>query len=339
MDRLTYAAYNKDEYERINSSSGGMFVLMARYILNCGGAVYGVAMTPECDAAKFIRVSDVENLAVLMSSKYMQAKLGNTFNLVKMDLEQGFFVLFTGTGCQINGLKSFLNKSYDKLYCVDIVCHGTPSPKLWKKYIVYIEKKYHSKVKTVNFRCKDTGWNDAGLKKIPSSKNQIFIPRKIDPYMRMFLTNLSLRPSCYECAAKTYRLSDMSIADFWGIETIAPKLNDNKGISMVIIRNTQGKQLFDNIKSKMIYEEVSYKDAIENNYAEYSSVYRPYNRGSFFLDLNQMQFDDLAKKYVFVSFKRKVKSYLLNSPLKFVCGGKSKVSGNDDYGIFFVLDK
>lgn len=338
MDTLTYAAYNKNESDRFNSSSGGIFALMAKYILNCGGVVYGVAMTSECDAAEFIRVSNIKDLEPLMCSKYMQARLGNTFNLVKKDLEQDTPVLFTGTGCQINGLKTFLNKLYFSLYCIDVVCHGTPSPKLWKKYIMLTEEKYSSKIKAVNFRYKDVKCKDFGIKATLLGKKQIFISKKTDLYMQMFLNNLSLRPSCYECTAKKHKLADISIADFWGIDTIAPKINDNKGISMVILRNEHGKQLFDAIKKNIYYQEVCYKDAVYNNSAEYSSVKRPEKRDLFFEDLNQMQFDDLAKKYVSISLKKRVKCVLLKSPLKYLMRA-IEIKGNENYGILFTLEK
>lgn len=253
MDPTTYAAYNNDIHERLKSSSGGIFILLSKYILSIGGVTYGVGMTGDCRVAEFIRVSEAQEIPKLLSSKYLQAKLNNTYRSVKDDLNSGIPVLFTGTGCQINGLKTFLQRHYPKLYCVDVVCHGIPSPKLWGKYLNWIEHKHRLKIKEVNFRCKDAGWSDYGIELIADGDKKIFTSRKIDSYMQMFLSDLSLRPSCYECAAKQYKMSDMTIADFWGVERVVPDVNDNKGVSMVIIRTAQGESLFTTIKNSRIF--------------------------------------------------------------------------------------
>ena len=130
-----FACYSTNDDIRIKSSSGGVFSALALHILCENGVVYGVAMSEDCYSAEYIRVTDEAMLEKLRGSKYLQANVGNTFLLVKKDLEEGKKVLFSGTGCQVNGLKNFLQKEYDNLYCVDVICHGTPSPVLWKKFI------------------------------------------------------------------------------------------------------------------------------------------------------------------------------------------------------------
>lgn len=160
----TYACYLKDEDVRMSSSSGAVFSALASYVFSQKGVVYGVAISEDCYSAIFTSVTDAEGLKKLRGSKYLQAKVGNTYKNVKNDLMNGKTVLFTGTGCQINGLKNFLENDYDNLICVDVICHGVPSPALWKKYAQYQEVQNGGKLKYINFRCKDKGWTDFGMK-------------------------------------------------------------------------------------------------------------------------------------------------------------------------------
>ena len=131
-----YACYNTDKDVRLSSSSGAVFSSLAEYVLEQRGVIYGVAMAEDCYSAEFISVTSKEQLTKLRGSKYLQAKVGNTYRSVKEDLVAGKLVLFSGTGCQVNGLKKFLGNEYDNLICVDVICHGAPSPALWKKYAI-----------------------------------------------------------------------------------------------------------------------------------------------------------------------------------------------------------
>ncbi len=310
MKEITYAAFNIDEEERKASSSGGIFVLLAHYILDEGGVVYGVAMNDSCDCAEYIRIDKIENLSKIMGSKYIQARINDTFFNVKEDLNSDKLVLFSGTGCQVNGLKNYLSREYKNLFCVDVVCHGVPSPKLWKMYKEYIEHKSKAILKSVNFRCKKIGWNEFGVNETFSKNKTVYTSRRINPYMKMFLFNLCLRPSCYECTAKSLRYADLTIADFWGIDLIEPSINDNKGVSMVIVRTKKGNELFSKIKKKIKYKQVDYEQAIVNNSAEYKSVSKPENRESFFEDMNNTSFDYLQKKYAKITLKQRIKDIL-----------------------------
>lgn len=281
----TYAVYY-DNKIRKDSSSGGIFSLLAQQF----DVVYGVAMTEDCYGAEFVRVEN-DDIAPLRGSKYFQAKVGDTFKQVKRDLEEGRHVLFSGTGCQINGLHMFLQKNYGNLFSLDVICHGTPSPKLWREYAKYQESK-HGKLENVNFRCKDDSWVDFGMK-----ENQLYISKDKDSFMRMFLRDYCLRPACYECHAKYYKNSDMTIADFWGIESVAPEMNDGMGTSLVITRTDKGQILFDQIKKELHWKEVSYEDGVRSNPAEYTSAIRPKERDTFFNDLSSLPFEEMEKKY------------------------------------------
>ena len=284
MKMKTYAAIYKNEI-REKSSSGGVFSALASQF----EVLYGVAMTKDCYGAEMIRVEG--DVSPLRSSKYLQAKLGDSFKRTREDLILGKRVLFSGTGCQINGLKNFLGREYDNLFCVDVVCHGVPSPKLWREYVKFQESK-HGKLEQINFRAKEESWKKFGIK-----ENHLYIPRGKDPFMNMFLDDFCLRPSCYNCRAKKYRLSDISIADFWGIEQVAPEMNDGMGTSLIIARTEKGQKLFDSIKEKLDWKEVDYNDAVRDNPAEYRSAIRPLQRDTFFSDLQLRSFNYMIRKY------------------------------------------
>lgn len=313
-----YACYNTDKHLRLRSSSGAVFSSLAENVLKQQGVVYGVAMSEDCYAAEFISVTSKEHLTKLRGSKYLQAKVGNAYKSVKKDLTSGKLVLFSGTGCQVNGLKSFLGKEYENLICVDVICHGAPSPALWRKYAKYQEQKNGGKLKGINFRCKDEGWVDFGMKEIctgisKDEMKELYISKDRDGYMQMFLRDYCLRPSCYECIAKKVKRSDLSIADFWGINEVAPDMNDGMGTSLVLVRTEKGKDIFEKITTNMNLKEVPYEDGVRGNPAEYKSCVRPIQRNRFFDDMHNMSFEELEQKYaasIKVSFATRVKRKL-----------------------------
>lgn len=277
----TYAAYY-DSVERINSSSGGIFSLLSTQF----DVIYGVEMDAENQNAVFARKTD--DISTLRGSKYLQAKVGDTFKQVKKDLQDEKKVLFSGTACQVNGLLMFLQKNYVNLVTIDVICHGVPSPKYWKKFSEGIN------VKSVNFRAKDGGWNNYTYGMM---LNNTYIPYDKNRYMSLYVNNYMLRPCCYECLCKQQKKSDITLGDFWGIEKIDLSMTDNKGTSVVIVRTDKGKDLFEQLKEHMVWKEVSYEDAVKQNSSEYSSSLMPTNRNSFFEDMEKLSFDALYKKY------------------------------------------
>lgn len=341
-----YACYNKNKDVRMSSSSGAIFSLLAENILRRQGIVYGVKMSDDCYLAEYTRVTDIDGLIKLRGSKYLQAKVGNTFKQVKEDLLLGKQVLFSGTSCQVNGLKKFLGKEYDNLLCVDVICHGTPSPALWKMYVEYQEKQNGGKLKAINFRCKDDSWIDFGMKEVlktilQGEEKKLYISKDNDSYMQMFLRDYCLRPSCYNCLAKKNKMSDLTIADFWGIDDVAPELNDGNGTSLVLIRTDKGAKALKEIIDKLKIKEVSYEDGVRCNPAEYKSCLWPQKRDTFFMDMNNLTFEELEKKYagpIKISFKskvkRKVKSIIKSMIFKKSTGGHKQ---NDEYGLLFVF--
>ncbi|MCI7112760.1 MAG: Coenzyme F420 hydrogenase/dehydrogenase, beta subunit C-terminal domain [Lachnobacterium sp.] len=337
----TFACYNTSKDVRLASSSGAIFSLLADYVLKLHGIVYGVAMSEDCYSAEFISVSEEKELYRLRGSKYLQAKIGSTFLRVKNDLISGKMVLFTGTGCQVNGLKSFLRKDYDNLVCVDVICHGVSSPELWKDYVSYLESNMGGKLRTVNFRCKDENWANFGMKKkLDDNFKQLTISKENDPYMQMFLRNYSLRPSCYNCFAKKLKKSDLSIGDFWGINSVAPELNDGMGTSLVLIRTDKGQTMFDIISKKMNFKQVSYEDGVKANPVEYISSSRPIERDCFFHDMHLLSFNELSNKYIVplkYSFITKFIRFVKNIVRKIIyLFSKERISY--DYFLGFLFD-
>lgn len=346
-----YAAYSLYERERVNSSSGGIFSLIAKRVLSVNGIVYGVAMTKDCRKAEFLRVADEAGLEKLRTSKYLQAHVGDTFRSVKEDLENGLTVLFSGTGCQINGLIGFLGAGrgasavkaqYANLYFVDVICHGAPSPALWREYVENIEKENGAKLVGINFRCKDNSWVDFGMKEIHSQNGaekhtELYISKDKDPYMLMFLRDYCLRPSCYECKAKETKLSDITLADFWGINRLCPEMSDGKGASLVLVRTDKGTNLLQQIVGYIKIKEISYEDGVASNRAEYMSASRPAQRDTFFDDMRTLSFDELKKKYgtpTPVPLKRKVKSGIKKILIR---AGIIRWGYNSSYGLLFVF--
>lgn len=291
-----YAAYNKDEAIRKQSSSGGIFTLLAEEILDRNGVVFGASFDKEFKVCHTY-IESKDELLKFRGSKYVQSSIGDTYKKAKIFLENDKYVLFTGTPCQIEGLKSFLNKDYEKLYTQDIICHGVPSPKVWEKYKEYRNKKDKNELKKVNFRNKDNGWKEYNMD-FEYNRFQYKINHNNDLYMKAFLRNTILRDSCYNCQfKKKNRISDITLADFWGIEKVLPQMDDNKGTSLVIVNTEKGKELIEKIKSKIMFKQVNLEDAIKYNPSMVSSSTKDKNRDKFFQNIDNMEFDKLISKY------------------------------------------
>ena len=222
-----YAVKHKDEDTRAASRSGGVFTALSDQVLSKGGVVYGCILTEDFNAVH-IRADDMEERNRMRGSKYIQSKLGDTFKNVKVDLDAQKSVLFSGTSCQVAGLKKYLGKKYSNLICVDIVCHGVPSAKVWNEYLNWQAQKIKSNIVSVDFRNKkDFGWHDH-VETIRFENNRV-VNRKV--FTNLFYGHNILRPSCYECPYKSVmHPGDITIADYWGIEKAASEFDDNKGV-------------------------------------------------------------------------------------------------------------
>ncbi len=303
---LAYAAINKDEQTRMQSSSGGIFTLLAKYVLQKGGVVFGAAFNEKFEVEHKC-VETEEELAIFRGSKYVQSKIGDSFAKAKTFLEQGRVVLFTGTPCQIGGLLAYLKKPYDNLYTQDIICHGVPSPMVWQKYVEYRKNQSESTPQSISFRNKDEGWKVFSLR-IDFDDGSIYRKTlKNDLMMQAFLKNLCLRPSCYDCAFKSKaRQSDITLADFWGIENVLPEMDDDKGTSLVCIHSAKGQALWKELQPYIISRQVNADEAITYNPAMIQSVARPKNREVFFKALQKGSFEKAVNKATKRSLLRRI---------------------------------
>lgn len=294
-----YAVKNKNEIIRKQSSSGGIFTLLAEKILRDGGVVFGATFDEEW-RVKHEYVEKVEDLKKFRGSKYLQSSIGDTYSQVKKFLLEGRKVMFTGTPCQIEGLKSFLQKDYENLLTQDIICHGVPSPKVHSKYIEFVRKQINGEsIDEINHRTKKNGWKDYNFY-IKFNNTEYVQSHNTDLYMQAFLKNTSLRDSCYDCKfKKRNRVSDITLADFWGIESVLPEMDDDKGISLVIVNSKKGKKIFESVKDKIVYQKVDFDDAISHNPSMVYSSKPDINREKFFENLDTIPFDKLVSKYTY----------------------------------------
>ena len=300
-----YAIKNKNEQIRLVSSSGGIFTLLAEKVINEGGVVFGARFNAEWDVVHDYTETK-EGISAFRGSKYVQSRMGNCYQKVKSFL-QCRKVMFTGTPCQIAGLRNYLGKDYDNLLTVDVVCHGVPSPKVWQMYLnetihkseknLFLSHSISKRdvlIKNISFRDKCSGWKKYSFTLILSEmttgggkgRNSVSLSSIFskNPYMNAFLLDLSLRPSCYSCPAKEGKSgSDVSIADFWGIENVLPDFDDDKGVSLVLSYSEKGESWLNSLDYE--YREVSYQTAKQENPSMVFSVVKPVNRNFFFHQL------------------------------------------------------
>ena len=298
-----YAAIHKDESVRLQSSSGGIFTALAEKVIQDGGVVFGARFDDDWNVVHDYTES-IDGLASFRGSKYVQSRVGDNYAKVKSFLTEGRTVLFTGTPCQTMGLWRFLRKDYENLIVVDFVCHGVPSSMVWRKYLndlkethtVCVDKKNNvllslkeSTLVGVSFRDKRNGWKKFGFathflsaseadkkwvaKPLGSKKIDFFEPYNENAFMCAFLWDLCLRPSCYNCPAKGGRShSDITIADYWGVQNVLPDFDDDKGCSLVMLHTERGTHFYE--KTNVISYVTTYEQALEGNPSIECSVVR-----------------------------------------------------------------
>lgn len=310
-----FAAYHKNEKIRMESSSGGVFTALAEDVLRQGGVVFGAAFDDRfqvehkcCETA--------EELDRFRGSKYVQSRIGESYRQAKKYLENGRPVYFSGTPCQVAGLRSYLGKEYDGLICQDLICHGVPSPKVWQKYVEFRERRAKSPVRKITFRQKDEGWTRYSLSFQFTDRSEWHRGVVGDLFLRAFLRNVCLRPSCYHCAFKTRDRpgGDLTLADFWGVETVMPELFDDKGTSLVLVNSKKGEELFRAVADRLVTKPADLSQAIRFNPSyERSAAMNP-KRQSFFRNLDKKDIAALLRANtrdpIFVRLKGLVKRLL-----------------------------
>jgi coenzyme F420-reducing hydrogenase beta subunit len=327
-----YAAMAKDDEIILNSSSGGVFFAIARSILKNKGIVYGCTMHHSNNglSVKHIRIDDMDQLYRLQGSKYVQSSIGNIYKLVKKDLIEKKCVLFSGTPCQVEGLKGYLGKTnYGNLFLVDLICHGVPSLSLFQDYIKHLEKKIAGKIIDYKFRHKTFGWGLSVKIIFITKKKKVktkYISAMRSSYYQLFLNEDILRDSCYSCKyASPNRSGDITIGDYWGIETEHPEyLKDNggmfdkvKGISCLLCNSEKGKSLIIKHGEDLLLAESSFEKIARSN----SNLIRPtktsMNRQSVLDEYYKSGYDALDKRHNKNIGKRRVIYHIWeNMPLK-----------------------
>ncbi len=242
-----YAFKRKDTDKLMESQSGGVFSTFAEEVIRQGGVVYGVALDEECKAI-YIRVETQEELNRLKGSKYVQADLKNTYMCIREDIKTKK-VLFSGTPCYVAGLVKYLkNENTDNLLTCDLICHGVPSPMLYESHLKYLSERYGKKITDFNFRDKKiTGWHGH----IETCTDDMGARVADNVYANIFYTDACLRESCYSCQyANTERVADITIGDFWGVDKIYSDMDDNKGISLVLVNSPKGRAFWQELTKK-----------------------------------------------------------------------------------------
>jgi len=308
---LVYAVKHKDDTIRLNSSSGGMFTAISDFILRNEGVVYGAAFD-EHFRVYHQKAENAEERDKLRGSKYVQSELNGVFADIKKELKKGRMVLFTGTPCQNAGLQAYLNKRYKNLFLCDMVCHGTPSPLIYDEYISFMQNEYNSRIKTLTFRSKFFDGNSMAIKMNFVSGEEYIMPATRDIFYRLFFQNVILRESCYHCVFTNFlRPSDITIADFWGVEKSIPDIQDDKGISLVLVNSSKGRDLFQNISEQVEYWESNTSDCLQHNLHSPSQPSPNYK--IFWQYYENRGFEYVVKTYRGFQFKVRIKFFIRDS--------------------------
>lgn len=278
-----YAAKNQNDQIRLDSSSGGIFTILAEQVINAGGVVFGACWDEEWNV-KHDYAECLDNLSKFRSSKYLQSIIGDNYLKAEQFLKSGRTVLFTGTPCQIAGLKHFLRKDYDNLLAVEVICHSVPSSGIWQRYLderLQTLRWSKSDIKHISFRNKKTGWK--GYSFVIENKNgNVFSELgSKNAFMRGFLADLYTRPSCQACPVKQLKSgSDITLGDFWGIDFLMPEIDDDKGVSAIIINTEKGRKALHSVNNLI---PSSWADMCVNNPALVKSAKVSENKERFFL--------------------------------------------------------
>ncbi len=318
-----YAAILKNELQRMKSTSGGLFYAISKWILGKGGFVYGATIDDNHQVCH-IEVDNEHDLQELRGSKYVQSEIGDIYKKIKDRLQAKSWCYFTGTGCQVAGLKAFLKRNYEMLITSDIVCHGVPSQWLFDQHISYLENKYKGKVVEYHFRNNEKGTGgerfivETSKGKIKKVLNPTY---NISPYLYSFMYGMTLRWSCYDCKfAKIPRQGDITLADYWGVKDFFPDMDNSKGMSLCLINTEQGKKVWDDIRKMCYYRESNVQDASFHNrnlirtsiLHEYrSSIYSKIRKDGYAIiaerefriaNYNRMRLKALIEKSSFLTF-------------------------------------
>lgn len=316
-EQHAYIFQNINDEVRKQSTSGGAFSAIAEKIIEKNGIVYGVIFDQNFNVIHK-GIESKNELYKFRNSKYVQSNLNNVFKEVKEKLEKDRWVCFSGTSCQIEGLKNFLRKQYEKLLLVDVVCRAVPSPLIWKKYLK-LKKQENGDVSKIYFRDKLYGYKYSNFS-VYDSQNNLRYHNGVesDPYLRAFFSNICDRPSCYNCKFKKLnRESDITLWDCFNVEKYNPKLDDDKGTTRILTNTSKGKKFVDELSETHKLEEIDVSLATENFLAMFQPIKYNSSRNSFLKDANELEEKELFSKYfsdnIKVKFERIARKILLKT--------------------------
>lgn len=248
VETKAYAAINKDETIRAKSSSGGVFHALARWTIEHGGVVFGARFDENWEVMHDYSET-LEGVIPFMGSKYVQSRIGDSYKQAESFLEHDRWVLFSGTPCQLGGLRSYLGKEYERLIQVDLICHGVPSPSVWRSYLTDFVRD--GDILSISFRDKKEGW--LHFQNVTTTTTTTIREHQMEnPYFRGFLKNVYLRKSCYSCQFRTYqRNSDITLGDYWGVNKLCSEMFDDKGTSIVFTHTTKGEVVLSELRDEI----------------------------------------------------------------------------------------
>lgn len=309
----TLAAIHKRMDVRWDSTSGGAFSALADAMYEQGGYVSGAIYNDDFSVRNYIS-NNPEDLVKLRSSKYLQSKAEGLYTEIRTLLRNGERVLACGTPCQMAALRSFLRKDYENLIIVDFICRGVNSPKVYRKYLDSLERKHGGKVVYVKAKNKELGWRNLTRKVVFDNGAVYYGVSMEDDFRRGYHTNVYCRPSCYTCQYKGFpRMSDITIADYWGIEKVDPNLDNNIGTSMILLNSKKGEDFFELVKDKLEYRETSFQSILPGNPALVSPLSpAKIDREQFFIDLDKGTFEEVTEKYFpYNAYKQSIKQRII----------------------------
>lgn len=299
MSVISYAVQSRQKNIRLRSTSGGTFSEIARSFIKTGGCVCAAGYDEQGKVVHKL-INTISEIDELCESKYVQSNLNNCFAEVESCLSSSRKVLFVGTPCQVAGVKAYLRNKDEKLYTIDLVCYGVPSPMIYIEWRAEIERVYKKKIAYVHFRDKSFGYAAPNVKivfKDGSSAEQTFL---IKSYMKTFMSGLNVRPSCSECAFKGIdRCSDLTFGDCWHIGVFQKAMDDNLGTTSVYVHSPKGSMLLDMIKNQVNISQIDTQQEIKLDGRKINeSVQKNPNSIIFFNDARTLPYDVLVKKWV-----------------------------------------
>lgn len=297
---------HKDREICRQSTAGGAFTAIAKYTIDKGGIVFGVEMQPDY-SIKHVAVETEKDLIKFRNSKYVQSTIGDTYIQAKQFLQSGRLACFSGTPCQIEGLRNYLKKDYENLILVDVVCRAVPSPGIWKKYIA-MENEWHGLIKSVRFRDKTLGYqySTMELKDVHGGVYRGGIESQ--PWLRMFFSGMIIRPSCTDCKFRNrYRNSDFTIWDCFHVHSIDKSFDEDAGTTRILLHTEKAKDIFAQIKGNFHYRELDADAAVNGVQEMLISPKAHEKRKEFFSDAEKMPMPELLQKYYPETAKVKIK--------------------------------